>query len=625
MSASLSVLLLFLFIVTLLIAAGIILWQFARSFSYCPHCRSRRIAGKTVCPFCKKAYNQPRGYTIPSPPPHPAPAAPPPPTHEAQPHPPMPSAAIPAQFPPPIPMGPRLECIEGPAAGKVFPLEEDVRTIGRAPENGIVVDGMLASRYHAQIEKRGAQYVLIDRNSTNGTWVNGRRVADCALQRGDRVQIGNWAFAFQSGESVPVTRQVSPAPGLAPDSVSIMAGIARGLKSYQITGTVGSGGAATVYKGISLIDQSPVAIKILHATDPFIRQKFKEEGAIGYSLQHPHIVRIYHYGEEGGKYYIVMEYVDGGSLRQRLVHGVPAPLDFVKTVIGQSCEALAYSHSRGVIHRDIKPENIMLSTRAGVKVVDFGIAKLTSTATRTLEGFLIGTPYYIPYEVPAGEQVTPSSDIYSLGVVLYEMATGEWPFTGAPLEVIEKHLHDKPVPPRQINSSVSPEVETVVMRALEKDQRRRYQNAMDLARDLGYQPGVPMEASPLDGLMTMPPVLQVPLTSGNPQMPPPLPFDSSLRSGRPRLVVVAGDARNKEIPLAQDFISLGRAEIDVNDNGISRQHLEVTRQGNQVRVKDVGSTNGTFLNGNRIPAGNAILLHPGDMIKLGNTTLRFEG
>ncbi len=621
MPSSLSVLLITLFIVALLATVGIIIGRFVRLYSACPHCGSKRIAGKTVCPFCKRPYNQPRRQSIASTPSPPAPSASSPPPYQPSPA----QTSYETQPPPPVSLdllGPRLECIEGPAAGKVFPLDVETKTIGRAPDNSIVVEGMLASRYHAQIEKRGAQYVLIDRNSTNGTWVNGRRVADCVLQRGDRVQIGNWAFAFQSGESVPVTRHVSPAPGLAPDSAAIMAGIARGLKSYQITGTVGSGGAATVYKGISLIDRSQVAIKILHSTDPFIRQKFKEEGAVGYELRHPHIVRIYHYGEDGGRYYIVMEYVDGGSLRQRLVHGSPSPLDFVKSVIGQSCEALAYAHSRGVIHRDIKPENIMLSTRAGIKIVDFGIAKLTSAATKTSEGFLIGTPYYIPYEVPAGEQVTPSSDIYSLGVVLYEMATGEWPFTGATSEVIKKHLNDKPVPPRQINPALPPEIEAATMRALEKDQRRRYQNAMDLARDLGYQAGVPMEASPLDDLVTMPPALEVPLTSAQP--PPPLPFDSSLRSSRPRLVVVAGGARGKGISLVQGSIGLGRAEIDVNDNGISRQHLEVTWQGSQIRIKDVGSTNGTFVNGNRIPAGNAILLHPGDMIRLGNTMLRFE-
>ncbi|MBI4785457.1 MAG: protein kinase [Chloroflexi bacterium] len=357
------------------------------------------------------------------------------------------------------------------------------------------------------------------------------------------------------------------------------------MRTYQIAETIGSGGAERVFKGVSLIDHAPVAIKVLHSPDPYIRQKFREEGEIGFRLRHPHIVHIYEYGEEADTYYIIMEYVDGGSLRHRLVTGAPASFDFVRSVIGQTCEALAYSHNYRVIHRDIKPENILFSSSGGVKVTGFGRAESTSATTKTSEGIVIGTAYYIPYEQAAGEEVTPASDIYSLGIVLYEMLTGEWPFTGAPLQVIDKHLNQKPIPPRQLNPNIPPEIETAVMRALEKDPRRRYQNAMHLARDLGYQPAP--------------------------------------GTWHPWLVVISGGADGKRIPLNQAVVAMRRSDIDPNDPLISRgRHFRVIQQDGQFYVEDEGSRHGTYLNGKRIEGRAA--MRSGDMIQVGRTMLRFD-
>ena len=530
-----------------------------------------------------------------------------------------PAAEPPANVPQASPLGPRLVCIEGPLTGKTFALSSHV-AIGRDPaKNNIVVESMLASREHARIEQRSDGYWLVDQRSTNGTFVNNRRIVEQRLERGDRIQIANVVFVFQWGEEVLAEHHISPSPSFVSVPAPLVSQQVRGLRTYKITDTIAPGGAAIVYKGIAPDGKTPVAIKILRATDSYIRAKFIEEGPLVRHLDHPHIVKILDYGSENGTYYIVMEYVDGGTLRGRLVLGRPSLPSLIIPVIGQTCEALSYLHTHGIIHRDIKPENIMLATNVGVKLGDFGIAK-SMRATKTSEGFIVGTPDYLPYEMVVGEPVQPASDIYSLGIVLYEMLTGARPFNGDPKDVIKMHHSQLPLPPRQINPSISPALEAICLKALEKDVRRRYQNAMDLARALGYQPGMTFQVTPVNDLATLPPDFQ---NSPSP-VPSPSPVGDSRPRGMPRLVVIAGNVRGKEIVLRLGTLTLGRNEVDPTDQGISRQHLEVYWQGNEVAVKDVGSTNGTYIHNNRIAAGTLVRLQPGDVIRLGKTLLRLE-
>ncbi len=532
-----------------------------------------------------------------------------------------PAAPPSANVPPASPLGPRLVCIEGPLTGKTFALSSAL-AIGRDPtKNNIIIESMLASREHTRIEQRSDGYWVVDQRSTNGTFVNNRRIVEQRLERGDRIQIANVVFVFQWGEEVLAERHISPSPSFVSVPAPLVSQQVRGLRTYKITDTIASGGSAIVYKGIAPDGKTPVAIKILKATDSYIRAKFIEEGPLVRRLDHPHIVKILDYGSEDGTYYIVMEYADGGTLRGRLVPGRPSLPSLIIPVIGQTCEALSYLHTYGIIHRDIKPENIMLATNVGVKLGDFGIAKSMRT-TKTSEGFIVGTPYYLPYEMVVGEPVQPASDIYSLGIVLYEMLTGTWPFSGDPKDVIEMHRSRKPIPPRQANpnANISPELEAVCLKALEKDVRRRYQNAIDLARALGYQPGMTFQVTPVNDLATLPPDFQNPPSP----VPSPPPAGASHPRGMPRLVVVAGNARGKEIVLRPGTLLLGRNEVDPTDQGISRQHLEVYVQGNEVAIKDVGSTNGTYVHNNRIAAGTLVRLQPGDVIRLGKTLLRLE-
>lgn len=511
-------------------------------------------------------------------------------------------------------LSPRLQCVEGVEQGREFRLSKPVETIGRAPDNSIVIDGTLVSRNHACIERRGDQFWLVDRGSTNGTYVNGVRIAEYQLQRGDSIRIGKAILVFHIGPAIAPVQRVQIEPIGIPTRVPSGLDGTRGLGAYQLAETIGVGGAATVYKAYTRANHAPVAIKILHSRDPFVRQRFTIEAKIIEQLDHPHIVKVLAHDENN--YFIVMEYVDGGSLRQRLAQGKPSALDLIQVVIGQTCEALTYAHQRGVVHRDIKPENIMLATQGGVKVVDFGIAKLATVSTQTAEGTLIGTPYYIPPELVAGDEATPASDIYSLGVVLYEMLTGQWPFTGKTMEVLYKQRHQPPTPPRQLNPAIPPAMEQVALRALQKNMRQRYQNAMDLARDLGYRPGMTLQVLPISNLTTLPP------TSLSQARIPSPPVPSPGQSPKPRLIVITGAMRGREILCSQGQTVFGREAIDPKDLSISREHhFRVIWEGNQFWIEDAGSTNGTFLNETRL--GNRVPLRPGDKIRAGQTRMQF--
>lgn len=533
----------------------------------CPGCARARVPGRTSCPFCGDSYGVPRPAT------------------DSTPHPVAPAHQ------------PHLVAISGPSSGRQMPISVRQFTIGRSADNHLQLEGLLVSRQHALIAFENNRHVLYDRDSTNGTYVNGSRIAQHPLQSGDQIQVGPSTFLFQPpGRTAPPTppqpHQVStpaPPPRVAPD-----------FGQYQLTEKIGSGGAATVYKGVLRGDHQTVAVKILHERDPYIRDKFEQEGEIGRRLSHPHIARIISHGQRGETIYIIMEYVDQGSLRDRLTPGRPLSQDLVTSVVGQTAEALDYAHRQGIIHRDIKPENIMFSSSEGVKIVDFGIAKVASSMTRTTDGMVVGTPYYLSLEQAKGLPVDQRSDIYSLGVVLYEMITGQLPFAGKALEVIHKHITQSPVPPSRINTSVTHEVEAVTLRALRKSPQERYRTAGEMARALGYamQAPSPMHYERPDVTEKSPPARAV------------------------GLAVTGGQADGKVISLSSAVILLRRRDINPADMLISREHARILQQGQQSWLEDLDSTNGTFHNGRRI--FDRALLKNGDEIKLGNTVLQIQ-
>ena len=539
----------------------------------CPSCGRLKVPGHSTCPYCGASYYS----TLPG----------------------SPLDSLSSATP-------YLVCVEGPQKGQKFPIHSRQFSIGRSADNILRLQGLLVSRYHALISFQDGQYILYDRESTNGTYVNGHRVAHHVLRSGDRIQIGPSVFVFQTSKEV-VSPEVSPPPLPKPTVIPSPSPIpAKVFKNHVLT-LIHRGEMADVYKGVSRLDGTTVAIKIFRHTDPYLREKFEQEGRVGQSLQHPHIVRILDFGDADGVLYIIMEYVDNGSLRDRLKVGQPLPLDFVTSVIGQTCEALSYAHSHGVIHRDIKPENIMFSSKEGVKVVDFGIAKVGSTMTHTSEGMILGTPYYMSYEQARGQpDIDPRSDLYSLGVVLYEMVTGRVPFIGEPIEVLRKHLTERPVPPRRINPALPAWVEAVVMRALEKDRNRRFQTAAELARALGYTKSIPSPKPYVYGV----PRARLPRVKARPPAP------------SAQLVIINGARRGKRIALSPPITVLRRRDIDPEDRYISRNHARIILQGEHFWLEDLNSVNGTYLNGHRI--FKRALLRSGDRIRIGNNVLRFE-
>ena len=363
---------------------------------------------------------------------------------------------------------------------------------------------------------------------------------------------------------------------------------------------------AEVYKGIRQSDGLKVAIKILRSTDPYVRDKFwHTEGKIGEVLNHPNIVRIY------GRLFIIMEWLDGGTLRDRLQKqaGRPLEIGWAIATIGQVCEGLSYAHSQGVIHRDVKPENIMFSgDNQSVKIVDFGIARLTEQRSQTSMGVILGTPLYMSPEQARGERADSRSDIYAVGAILYELLVGRPPFIGDPLTVAHKHIAEDPIPPRALNPAVPPHIEAAILKALQKDPRRRFRDVRHLATAIGYKP------SPV-----------IPAPTPHPGVPEGLrvaPRPSSAQASA-RLRILDGPLRNRTISLSQGgVVLLGRALVNPQDPQISRKHARVISLGEQFWIQDDGSTNGTFHN--RLRVETKALLSPGDEIRLGQTVLRFE-
>jgi len=257
---------------------------------------------------------------------------------------------------------------------------------------------------------------------------------------------------------------------------------------YEILERVGGGGMAFVYRAKDLLLNRTVAVKVLsphYVTDEEFVKKFRREAQAAAGLQNPNIVGVYDVGQEGDTHFIVMEFLEGKTLKQLITEHGPLPAPTALQIVRQIGEALRSAHKHGVIHRDIKPHNIMITADGHVKVTDFGIARAVTSSTLTNTGAMVGSVHYISPEQARGGFVGEKSDIYSLGVVLYELVTGEVPFSGESMfSIALKHLQE-PVPsPREVNPEVPVEVERIILKAMSKDQASRYQTADELLRDL---------------------------------------------------------------------------------------------------------------------------------------------
>lgn len=484
--------------------------------------------------------------------------------------------------------------LQGPQIHRRFPITSKGLTIGRNSDNDIALLGeSMVSRYHAVITLEDGRCVLYDRDSANGTWVNEQRVFRHVLEANDRIQIWRSQFVFApAGASYPL-----PSPPASPAQKISITG--EYFDGYLLERLIGQGGMSEVYKARDPTGRT-VALKILQENNPYLVDKFIQEGnTIGPLLRgHPNIVYVHKFDRsKDTRLYLVMEFVAAPSLRIMMQQVLSESV--VRGILEQMCSALAFAHHNGIVHRDVKPENVLVTKEGLVKVLDFGIAKLTSASTVTRDK-IVGTPEYISPEQARGESPRPASDVYSLGIVLYEMLTGSVPFRRpkigdpykAAMQVIRQHLKQPPEPLKERNPRirVSANLEQVTMRALEKETKKRYETAKEMGLALGHS-----EVCRAPGM--------------------------GARAPSASLLITKGAKRGQRISLASDSLTIGRFELDPTNSIISRRHIHITHRGGSYWLQDL-SKNGTWVDNMRVYG--EIPIRTGTTITVGDNVLRVQ-
>jgi pSer/pThr/pTyr-binding forkhead associated (FHA) protein len=418
------------------------------------------------------------------------------------------------------------------------------------------------------------------------------------------------------------------------------------LERYQINQRLGEGGMGMVYQARDLALQRDVAIKVLHtqvASLPQFQERFLQEARISARLDHPGIVKVFDFGVQTGLLYIVMEFIPGISLRQRLgeIHHqkTSMPLETALAFTIQVADALEYAHHMGVYHRDIKPDNIMLKPRSPaqaahqpvptepvfteqVVITDLGLAKLAEGGVNTITGVSLGTPAYMSPEQLQGQPASPSSDVYALGILLYEQLTLKPPFPVRTLnEAVRRVLEEHPPHPRIVRPDIPEALEDTILCALAKDPQLRFASAgetADALRDILAQltqptPAAPEPEAPHATIIEMP-AAQPP---AQPEPEWPLPGTDVLEVSLP-----SGETRH--ISIDADFY-IGREkgnDLMLQDNKVSRRHARILHFQGRYQIEDLGSSNGTYLDQTRLEPNTRVDLLPGQEVTLGKTTLR---
>lgn len=459
---------------------------------------------------------------------------------------------------------------------------------------------------------------------------------------------------------------------------------------YRIVRLIERGGMARVYQGFQSNLDRDVAIKVIparvdQAADHTFLDRFIAEARTVAKLSHPYIVPVYDFGVDSDWAYLIMEYITGGSMRDHLVRadqlGQRLDIPWMLLMLEQAAQALDGAHQRGVVHRDVKPANMLLRTPQFLLLTDFGVAKMLQDRTldRSGETQVVGTPQYMaPEQCRADGRLDARCDIYSLGVVLYQCATGRLPFLGDSHEaVMFKQVKEMPPRPRALDPQIAPSVERIILTAMAKDPGQRYQRASDMAADLHAvrlelepaQTGpVRQRASP-----TMPVTVPTPANAlAAPAAPTPISPPVSPPQGRPgapgvcfrcgtvnnpvnryciycaydlaahrivndrflastgrplhcRLIFRNGPFARRAFMLHQDVTTIGRgmgSDVLLQDQTISRQHARLTFMGGQWIIEDVNSSNGVFVNNKRIR--RPLALAHGDLVRCGDVECVYE-
>jgi serine/threonine-protein kinase len=264
------------------------------------------------------------------------------------------------------------------------------------------------------------------------------------------------------------------------------------LDHYRIENLVARSGMASIFRATDTLNDRTVAIKIPHPemeADPALFERFQREREIGEKLDHPGVMKVFH-DDKRSRVYMVMEWVEGELLRKLMSGAGKFPPERAARITARICEALDYIHSHGVVHRDMKPENIMVDSEDRIKLIDFGIAGNEGSRRLTFANLsnVMGTPDYISPEQVKGKRGDGRSDIYAMGIMLYEMLTGKVPFTGNnAFLIMNDRLLNSPMPPREVNPAISPALQEIIYRAMERDPKNRYATAREFVWDLEHQ------------------------------------------------------------------------------------------------------------------------------------------
>jgi serine/threonine protein kinase len=528
---------------------------------------------------------------------------------------------------------------------QIVMLDKERIKIGRGEDQDVILNGKRVSRYHLLLECKPDGHIYItDQSSTNGTWVgNTLLVAETqALWASDEIiRLGNYWMKFEQGN-----RGYSPfAVGSLDDSRGL---IGLTIKDFSIDRFLGQNSITAVYKATELSLNRPVALKIMHpnlAAQPAMKQRFLQEARAASRLDHPNIVRVLSYDDIENELFMVMELILGGSLRVYLnqLKEQSRHVDFAEAIDMsiQMSDGLHYAHQQGMIHRDIRPETVVLKSGVVVgPIVKYQPVLTDFALARTEESgkiFITDKPDisfgYMSPEQALGKRVDIRSDIYEMGVILYEMITGDLPHEPRSMtEAVRMHSRGVIQPPSEMRPDIPHELSDVIVKALEKEANDRYQTASELSRALqrinldGELDGeaAVFSGRSLEEQATV--VMDAPLPAQMPSVThPPITIDQEEHD---RLVIYSDNYPTRGIPLGKDVLTVGREknqDVMIDSPLVSQRHARIERgfEGTY-RIVDIGSKNGSWLGNYRLIPNVAEIWDASETVRIGDCWLRIE-